>query len=256
MTIITLGAASLIAVGLNGEKNQKVENVKEKALDARSFDGSFVDFMNSNVIPRITYNVDSRYIAKITKSDLRAAQTIGEIFPEGVIREQDVITENRIVHLLGEVNMEEAGKGSKLNQNQLQLIKRLDYSSDFYIEAYDREANGYTEKKIYYISVVPETQATYQNGLDDLLEYLRIETTEEVADVQQSNLKPGQISFLISEKGEVTSAESISSSGYQKFDEKMLLLIKDLPRRWKPAKDSAGNPISQKMTLFFGIQGC
>ncbi|WP_235297140.1 energy transducer TonB [Portibacter marinus] len=269
MSIIVMSAASLIAIGFNNQSNTQVKckSKSEASIESnveagnlisgtRLFDDQFLRVVNSKAIPPIIYNVDTRYIHKITKSDLREAREVKEIFPEKVLDHIVEIKDTKLVLLDQEENQEIKGSGAKLTKQQIDLMRTFDYSTDFYLEVNAMNSSGYTDRIVYYTTVIPEKKAEYQAGSDELLKYLRTESTQATIGIHEGQLKPGQIAFTIDVEGNVSGVKLQSSSGHGPFDKRMQELIEELPDGWNPAKNEKGLPVEQKLILFFGIQGC
>ncbi len=233
--------------------------------------------------------VDTRFLQTITKENLYRATSILDILPaeatSSVVSYETVAVsvldpENQII---------EAGNNPVLNEAQLKLLRSADYSSDFYVAAgcWRKDAETGTLNKdtiIYYITVVPENQAVYSCGEEELLRYLDINSMGAICSVKKepmfpggreallaylkaeslgkmptldkNRLQPGKIVFTISKVGTVKNTMLVSTSGYSEIDEVYTQLITDMPGKWESATDANGEKVEQKFILFFGMEGC
>lgn len=207
------------------------------------------------------YNLDSRFIAKITKEKLHNAKSIADLVPkegtEGLSSFRDV----KISELRKEGKRNETGINAKLNKAQKWLLESLDYSDNFYIEAnckYKNEETGEIEDYcfVYYVSIMPEQEAEYKDGQLALIDYLKNGSLEETANTKKELLKPGKVFFTVTQKGEIENVFLESSSGYKSIDKKMIELIKKIPGEWASATNSTGEKVDQELVFSFGIIGC
>ena len=106
------------------------------------------------------------------------------------------------------------------------------------------------------MTVVPEKQAEYSDGLNALAEYLKQKAFEDKIIIDKYALKPGRLDFTVTKTGDISDVYLDSSSGYSEMDERLEVLLNELPGTWTPAENANGEPVNQKLVLFFGIQGC
>jgi hypothetical protein len=111
------------------------------------------------------------------------------------------------------------GKGKQLASSQLSILTSTNISSNFYIHAkYKTNNSVYTYKTdhylVYYMTVVPEQGATFIDGNNALINYLKVGSKKETLSIEKDKLKPGKISFNITTKGTITNVTLLSTSGY------------------------------------------
>lgn len=209
------------------------------------------------------YDVDARFQADITKSRLKEMKLITD-FDERIDVENILEVRNTSVTIINDdyENVEQAhGNSNELTAEQIRLIESAPYSTDIrlrmdYIEKspyYDTPQHNYTTP---HITIVPEESAEYEGGKEGLIQYLKRNSREEVMRNPQGNLKPGKVRFTISMEGKVKDVLLISTCGYDTIDETMLKLVKELPGKWKPAKNEAGQIIEEQLVFYFGTMGC
>lgn len=207
------------------------------------------------------YNIDSRFLATITKHKLQQAKTIADVVPEHAT---DGMESFRNVMLKVYSDKKEArasGDQSEFNSEQLALIQSIDYSTNFSVEShcmYKSPETGFVRNYsfVYYITVVPEKEAEYTDGEESLVDYLRENSKEATKIINWNLLKPGKVYFTITKNGEVGDVQLDSSSGYSTMDNTMMELIKTLPGKWNPATNAHGENVEQKLVFSYGMMGC
>ncbi len=155
----------------------------------------------------------------------------------------------------------------KTNGNELSIMQRgflssQGYSSNISLEGYIVDAgpnkNPDTDRYFNYcLTVVPEHEATYQDGSSALINYIRAESLKGVQGVRQEKLELGKLVFTVSKRGKITNANLESSCGYDRIDSKVIKLINQLPRSWNPAIGADGENVDQTFVISFGrAEGC
>lgn len=207
------------------------------------------------------YDVASRFRARISAKDLHDAKTILDIVPKKGTEGLEDFENVKIAVLYHDQETVAVGNNEVLTKEQLDLLKSTSYNTDFYIEAYAQERPTESSLQepydlIYYMSVVPETEADYEGGQVGLLTYLRDNSSYTVKDLNARILEPGRLRFSVLPDGEVGKIELESSCGVDHVDGEMLSLIETTAGKWTPAKDQNGNPVEQELMFFFGNVGC
>jgi hypothetical protein len=205
------------------------------------------------------YDVNSRYMATITKDKLFKATSVLDIVPQNA-EWQNIPFETVAVAVLQNDNeIREIGNDKELNVAQINLLKSTDYSTDFYIRGRGKNNHpktGKIEDYVYYLTIVPEKEAEYTIGNDAFIAYLKENSKEQIKYVEESLLRPGKIQFTITKEGTIENVELISTSGYFNIDSMMIELISNSPGKWKPAENSVGEKVNQKLVFSFGMMGC
>ena len=224
-------------------------------------DNYFVNLLNYQAEPGFFYDVDSRFMKTITKSDLHNAKSIQDLFSENEINGIESFRDVNIVVLPRDKNKFEKGDDNTLNSAQLAFLQSVDYSTDICIEAFCKRMMSETWKIeeqcfVYYITIVPEKEAEFKDGQNALIDYLKKNSTETVASVNKDQLKPGKVRFIVTKDGEIGHVALEATSGYTAIDEKMVKLIKSLPGEWEAATNLNGEKVDQELVYFFGLIGC
>jgi TonB family protein len=211
----------------------------------------------------LLYKVDSRFITTVTKEQLRQAKSIIDILPAEATRDMVSYSSSGVSVLLKDMGTDHLEKGNNeiLNEAQSKLLQSADYSNNIYIKAdYKKMKIGSDQLEenylTYYITVVPEQEASYRSGYDSLVSWLRINSALQTAIIEKNNLRPGMVNFTVTKEGTVENVHLTSSSGYPTVDEKLVEMLSNLPGQWNAATDANGEKVSQEFVFFFGMEGC
>lgn len=214
------------------------------------------------------YDLAPRYNRTFTKTEMSLARSVSDFHNldfnhpnkySNIVSYQSVIVS--VFDDNYEPIIEVAGTTGAFNDEQLKLLQSVNYSDDVLIRAeYFEKNNGTGEPELSYttphITVVPETQAEYQDGKEGFLSYLKSHRVEESTIISKEGLQPGKIRFTINENGNIASVILISSSGYKNIDKQFLKLVEATPGTWKSATDANGKNVEQQLIFSFGITGC
>jgi len=153
------------------------------------------------------------------------------------------------------------GNSGSFTAEQLDFLQSLDYSSNVLVWAEylgKNKETGKIEETHWtpYLSVVPEYQATYQAGEDALLTHLNGIDQRYVEILTGEEVKPGKISFTITNEGTLDNVRVMNSCGFPELDKKMIDRIKELPGKWQPATNVRGDEVAQTLILSYGNMGC
>ena len=211
--------------------------------------------------PDLLYKVESRFIHTITKEDLFRARSITDIVPKTATESVESYESVRVAVLDEEGETSKTGNSSTLSEAQLKLLRSTDYSTDFYIRANYQRKNAITGKLekeylVYYMTIVPEKQAEFGDGIEAVINYLKENSKEETAIIEQDQLRPGQVSFTVTKEGDIAKVKLNATSGYTSVDETLVELITSMPGKWKPATNAKGEKVDQEFVFFFGVEGC
>ena len=225
---------------------------------------AFISFdkIDANTDLDLVYKVDSRFMATVTKSQLDEATSVLDLVPKVATHWWKMDFKKISVSIVDSQGNDEAqsvGYSKTLSPAQIMLLRSVDYSTDFYIKARGTEihpATGQIEEYVYYFSVIPEREASYEKGEKAFVQYIRDGLKEYTADITLDRLRPGQVEFTVSTDGTIKGIQLLSSSGYKTIDNTLAQLIKDMPNTWVPARDYKGERVEQKLVFFFGLEGC
>ncbi|MFK7781708.1 energy transducer TonB [Psychroserpens sp.] len=153
------------------------------------------------------------------------------------------------------------GKSATFNKAQLKFIKSIHYSTNFAlrVEYEEKEPkSGYISDNYSspYLTIVPEQQAKYSEGIDALKLFLKESCQTVLIGVDPEKLKPAKLYFTVTKDGAVENISLDRDSGYPNVDKKMIELIKETPEKWIPAKNMDGENVDQELVVSFGLMGC
>ncbi|NTV82825.1 MAG: energy transducer TonB [Bacteroidales bacterium] len=149
-----------------------------------------------------------------------------------------------------------------LSKEQLKLISSLDFGTEIVINIGYQRMNPITNKTEdgnmhYKATVIPETEAVYSDGYEELTHYLKSNTVENISADDSKDLHQAVVRFTVDEAGEIVNANIFKSSGKPGIDKLLLEAINDMPK-WRPAADSQGHKVRQEFefTLSDSSDGC
>lgn len=220
--------------------------------------------------PTFVYNLSPHGNNTITKERMHNAKTIADLIPDFSIQENlknNILSVRDLKIRIEEENIlqterkSEKRNGSGLSKEQINFLKSTDYSNNFILEGFlisNDLAKTYMKERYfsYYMSVVPEKQASYEAGNKALVNFLTTNCQATIAKVQKGNLKSGSISFIVSKEGSISSIGINSTCGYPSVDKKMVELINQLPDGWNVATNGNGEKVNQTLVFSYGQGGC
>lgn len=255
--VLSLTAFSIINTS-HAEKETEVSEKKELAvnLENKQTQPINLDFVH-DVGPRFW---------PIKKEDLLLATSIKDFISPEVYYSINHLKSVNVIIIENEqqTSRQEIGYTEALTPGQLKLFKEIDYDTQFNIRAEFTQINketGNVEDNYDspHISVVPETQATYNNGKKELIDFLRKESlaflAKEKAEIK--NIKPTKMRFTVTKDGKVKNVKLDKKSIYPNVDAMMIELIQNTPENWMPAENSKGKKVDQTLFITFGFSmGC
>ena len=270
LSSVLLAFSSVAIVYLN-QGNSTFQNQQERNTERKELPEMPANFkvINPDYLKR-RLNVDhqefhlaieSRFNATISKEKLETALSIHNLVPKGSTDGIRSFQNVKISKLVKEDMRIELGNNGKLNPNQMDLLRSLAYSDNFCVEATIQRENELTgEIKqdffVYYITVVPETESSYEEGHDALLNHFRTKSEPLTAGIKVDELQAGKVRFTITKEGKIDAVEWESTSGNTEIDLRMLELLNELPGKWIPATNAKGEKVDQELILSFGSMGC
>ncbi len=211
----------------------------------------------------IVYDLDSRFLLTVTKEQLRAARSIHDIVP-GHLKQEHVSYSAVSIRILEDdkyTDLVVVGSDHVLSAAQLELLRSLDYSSNFMIRAEYSEtnpANGSIGQYDFtpHLTIVPEHEAANSLGKEAMIAHVRNGTSAFAYVVDAKALRSGKVYFTVAKDGAVSGIRLSESSGYPLLDEKVMELVHTLPGSWTPATNAAGEAVEQVFVFSFGAVGC
>jgi len=195
--------------------------------------------------------------------DIQNATSIEDFIPQEQI---DQVAKYKSVKITilddhKETDVFASSKDDILTNEQIKLLKTLDYSSNFLVRGDFVGTEEFQRNHRYsyftpFMTVIPHTEGYYEQGMDALLYYLRTKSEEISSKYQKENFKSGKLYFTISKEGKIINVKLTSTGGYKDLDKKMMEIMKNLKGNWIPAKNAKGELVEQTLVVAFGVLGC
>ena len=257
--IITLSFTAFSVIQMS---NSEVNNLETMESESVAMNTSVNNKTTNRIFTDFIYDIGPRF-SPIKKSDLDKIKSFNDIIdPERANRivEYKWVTIVRIINDK-ETKVREFGTSDVFTEAQLKLLHSFDYSTNLMIAADYKGKNkktGALEDTHWtpYLTIVPEKQAEYSEGLDVLKKYLK-ETSEAARNhVIPEKLQPAKLFFTVTKKGTIEHVRLDKSSNYLEVDKRMIELISTLPGKWKSAQNIEGENVDQELVVSFGLMGC
>ncbi|MFT5858008.1 MAG: hypothetical protein ACI865_000092 [Flavobacteriaceae bacterium] len=210
----------------------------------------------------IVYQIGPRH-SPIKKSEIDQATDLSTFFTPSELQEINSLnfTEIIIVKNESQSNEREVGYSNKLTKAQLKLLQSYGYSTGFSIRADFEGINketGEMESRWFnpHLTIVPETQAEYSEGADELASHFKENTWNVRKNVAAGNFRPAFVSFTVTTSGDIKDVK-LHGSNFPAIDAKMIELIHATTGKWVPARNAKGEKVEQEIVVAFGPNnGC
>ncbi len=226
----------------------------------QEFSKSPLSFINILKPEDLLYKVESRFLATISKTDLDNAKTIIDILPKGATDLIDSYYYARVSILDDHVETDRRAMSNNevLTTEQINLIQSTNDSGNIYIRSDYENKSGLRDYNYltYFISVVPDQQAIYNDGYEALIKHLKTKSKEDVKVITKDGLKAGKVRFTVTKEGFISNVSLTSTSGYESVDKVLVETIETIPGQWTPASNGSGAKVDQELVFFFGVEGC
>ncbi|HOZ88437.1 MAG TPA: energy transducer TonB, partial [Bacteroidia bacterium] len=150
--------------------------------------------------------------------------------------------------------------GEELSAEQKYILKHPDLSGDLVINVRytykDPVTKDVENNRMHVVmSIVPETEAHFAGGQDEMKKYLRENGVNKIIETTAKQFQKGLVRFTVDEQGDITNTKIIASSGDPKTDQILRELINKMPK-WIPAKNAKGAGLKQDFEFSLGSLGC
>lgn len=262
--VVIVAVTLVFSVTVFGAINWRTSNINtvscnasqvsnEKPIENKSKFKLFSDFI---------YDVGPRFGA-IKKSDLDQIKFFTDVKVDEKNKNIVKYTSVSVIEVINDKQSEirEVGISNELTPEQLKKLQSFSYSSNFVIRAEYQQVNEETgqvlnEYSTPHFTVVPEQQAAYMGGKDELKKFLRDNSMDARIGVDPAKLQPAKLFFTVSKTGTIENVHLDRSSNFPLVDQKMIELIQNTPAGWEPAQDSNGKKVDQELVVSFGLMGC
>jgi hypothetical protein len=255
---MVIGALSLMAIGfVRQQEDEKKIGVKIETTVNQVDKTNRSRVEQSIAFDNFALDVSTRFLAAISKEELDKAVSISEIIPQDANwnRYSIVKTHVRIYNDDLETQVINYSLNLDLNEPQLALLKKVQYSDNLQFGA-EHATSRETGSLNYMVSVVPEKQAEYVDGKDQLITYIKENSNTLIALWKNNQWLAGKINFTVDKQGTVSNINLTSTSGNPTIDQHMIGLISKTSNKWVPAENAKGEKVDQVLTFSFGSLGC
>ena len=219
--------------------------------------------IDKKVGPNFFYSVGTRF-SGIKKEDIDKARSLSDFIDAEDVENMVQLKSTSVIIIENDEQSDKRASGNSkmLTSAQLKLLQSSSISTNFVIRADFRQMNkqlgaledNYTSP---HLTIVPEKQAAYvAGGMDALVYYLKENSKEAVAFVEEDKLKPAKLYFTVTKEGAISNLKLDRSCGDPAIDAKMVELITNIPGDWEPAENLKGEKVDQELVFSFGLIGC
>ena len=209
----------------------------------------------------IGYEVRGTYKRPIAKETLNVANTVSDINPG---YPSSWIARYFSVEILATCNgivMKALSANDTLSNEQKNILKMADLGTDIVVDVkYSTNNSSKDDLDVKVInfsySLIPETEAQYQGGYQNLKQYLKENAIDKISKPFTNQLFQTIVRFTVNEDGQVVNAHLTKASEDKNIDKLLLETISNMPN-WKPAENAKGVKVKQEFELMVGQNiGC
>jgi hypothetical protein len=157
---------------------------------------------------------------------------------------------------------EATGTHETLTKEQQALLAGADPGTDVAVTIKYTSRNSVTDRletstMYYHTSAVPEVEAQYPGGTEQMTQYLQETVINHLREVDpQGKIPQLRVVFMVNEAGEISQARLVNKVTDPKVEQLLLNAVHNMPK-WKPAETSAGIKVPQEMEFSVGGKaGC
>jgi hypothetical protein len=150
------------------------------------------------------------------------------------------------------------GANDVINTQQKSILNAADHGSEIQVNVKYKSQNATTkiydeEEMKFSMSVVPELQAVYASGKENMNKYIKENGMDLI--ISKKKMASGSIKFTIAEDGSIENPIISKETGHEDIDKILLDLITKMPK-WNPAKTIEGKNIKQEFEFRLSNNGC
>jgi len=208
----------------------------------------------------LNYEVRGIYTHPYKKDKLTKVKSIRDIIPS---YPSEWIMGNISVEIFatcgGKVN-KALSSNINLTKEQKNIFTSADIGSDIVIDITYESKNPVTDNiesnKLHYsVTVVPEIEAVYLGGYQQLTEYIKENAIAKIPKSKSYQFPLTKVRFTVNEDGTIINTKLFQTSEDSAIDTLLLKVINNMPK-WKPAENKKGINVKQEFELSVGITGC
>ena len=210
----------------------------------------------------LKFEVRGKYTRPIHREKLNNANTLGDVMPYYPSAWIDSYSSVEVSTVSNGTPMSAPGDNEMLNEYQKDLLRSADLGSDVVINIIYKTDNAATRESMtriihYDVTIVPEMEATYLTGTEDMTAYLKKNTIDKIDEEIAKKLTPTIVGFTVTEEGKIADVTITKSSDDAGTDKLLLKAISKMPK-WKPAQTTDGTKVKQEFefVVYDGKTGC
>jgi len=207
------------------------------------------------------FSVHGNYKHAITKEKLSTARSMSDIIPYYPASWITSYTSAEISATGNGTTITSSSSNDIFSEEQIEMLGSLDFGTEIVIKIGYMHENSLTNKvedgmMNYSATVVPDTEAQYPDGFDQLSLYIKQNTIDKISPEDSKEMQDASVIFTINEDGGIADVRISDTSGNREVDNLFLEVIHDMPK-WKPATDSQGKNVKQEFVLTISTnEGC
>jgi TonB family protein len=210
----------------------------------------------------MNYEVRATYARAIKQEALQSPKLMRDLIEGYPVNWISTYTSSEISATCQGKERKAMSRNDTLSPEQQEILKTADLASKIVITikySYLVPVTRVTEHNDIFVSmtVVPENEAQYAGGHEQLIRYLKEHSPSTIPTVNTKERQQLLIRFTINEQGKVIDPKMIRSFGDVETDHSFLELIKNMPA-WKPAENPKGIRVKQEFEFVAGkgVEGC
>ena len=254
-------SAGFISINQNVDKTNSKKNINSSnptVIENKYYEFKAAKKENTKVNNELFYEIKGDYNHSITNEELSEAKILADLipyFPKSMVTEYISV---EISTISNGMKMRSITSDDKLSQEQKNLLNSVETASTINIDINYKTKVPVTNviengSKTVALMVVPEVEAEFKGGYDNLIEYLT--ENSDVSANRFEGLDLSSVTFTVNEKGNIVNVRMSKTSGNSNIDESLVYLIENMPR-WKPAENSDGISVKQDFEFRIGLDGC
>ena len=263
--LLLIGVAAIYSLTACGQiKGTEVDSTIGEATLTNEFTAEKIEkeVIKKKIFEDFIYDVGPRF-GGIKKGVVDNATTFESFYNEEQLEKIEELKSVTVIVVINDErsDIRETGITKELNKAQLKLLQSSAYSTNFIVKAeylFKNKKTGELEESSAtpHLTIVPEKQATYSEGIKALKKYFKTNTEEVRKEVDPEKLRPAKLYFTVTKNGTIENVNLDRESGYPRVDETMIILINELPGKWTPAENLKGEKVNQELVVSFGLMGC
>lgn len=244
--------------------NELQQDTRTSQIDANTnfygiqFSELKAPFDNEN----FNYFIRGRYIRPTTLEKLKNAQFISDVVPNYPSSWISAYTSVEVSTTINGKYKKAISLDDVLTTEQKDILNSADLADDIVIDVKFKTNNAVTNKLENrelntLLTVVPDIEAEYIGGYDQMIEYLIDNSSEEISAKNLGQLELSSITFTVDKEGKIEDVKLIETTGNAEIDKLFVDLIVEMPK-WRPAKNEDGSQVKQEFEFIFGfgLDGC